>query len=71
MLLLHIQLDDMKTKHKQWVVTDRTTLMNVPQQSDEFIENLVPKMPEMTHHHKIARQQAMYLKELKENLLSH
>jgi hypothetical protein len=45
--------------------------MTVTQQSDEeFIENLVSKMPEMACHHYTARQQARYLKESKGNLLS-
>jgi hypothetical protein len=44
--------------------------MAVTQQSDEFIETLVPKMPELTCHHYIAKQQARCLKESKENLQS-
>jgi hypothetical protein len=43
--------------------------MSVTQQSDEFIENLVSEMPELTYHY-TARQQARYMKESKENLLS-
>jgi hypothetical protein len=41
----------MTIEYKQWVVTDRATLMTVRQQSEEFIENLVSKKPELNHHH--------------------
>jgi hypothetical protein len=44
--------------------------MTVAQQSDELIENLVCKIPELTHHHCTAKQQAKYMKESKENLQS-
>jgi hypothetical protein len=40
-VLLQNELDEMTIQYKQWVVTDRATLMTVTQQSDEFIENLV------------------------------
>jgi hypothetical protein len=61
----------MTVEYKQWVVTDRTTLMTVIQQSDEeCIENLVSKILELTHHHYTAKQQASYLKGSKENLQS-
>jgi hypothetical protein len=36
--------------------------MTVTQQSDELIKDLVPKLPEVTHHY-TAKQQARYLKE--------
>jgi hypothetical protein len=64
------ELDDMTIEYKQWVMTDRATLMTVTQHSDKFIENFVSKMPELTHHHYTAKQQARYLKESKENLQS-
>jgi hypothetical protein len=54
-VLLRNELDDMTVEYKQWVVTDGATLMTVTQQSDELIENLVSKMPEMTLHHYTAR----------------
>jgi hypothetical protein len=44
--------------------------MIVTQQADKFIENLVSKIPELTHHNYTAKQQARYLKESKENLQS-
>jgi hypothetical protein len=69
-VLLHNELDYMTLKYKQWVMTDRATLMNVTQQSDELAENLVSKILELTCHHYTAKQQARYLKESKENLQS-
>jgi hypothetical protein len=69
-VLLQNELDDKTIEYKEWVVTDRATLMTVTQKSDEFIENFVSKMPELTHHHYTAKQQARYLKETKENLQS-
>jgi hypothetical protein len=44
--------------------------MTITQQSDEFIDSLVSETPELTHHHYTAKQQATYLKQLKENLQS-
>jgi hypothetical protein len=55
---------------KQWVMTNRATLTTVTQQSDELIENLVSKIPELTHHNYTARQRARYSEESKENLQS-
>jgi hypothetical protein len=55
----------MTTEYKQWVVKDRETLMTVTQQSDEFLENLLSKIPELTHHHYTAKQQARYLQQPK------
>jgi hypothetical protein len=49
--LLHNELDDMAIEYKQWVMTDTATLMTVTQQSDKLIQNLVPKIPELTHHY--------------------
>jgi hypothetical protein len=51
---------------KQWAMTDRDTLMTATQQSDKLNENLVSKIPELTHHY-TAKQQARYLKLWKEN----
>jgi hypothetical protein len=67
--LLQNELDVMIIQYKQWAVTDIASFMTVTQQSDEFIENLASKMPEMTCHHYTASQQARYLRESKENLL--
>jgi hypothetical protein len=69
-LLLQKELGDMTVEYKQWVVTDRATLMTVIQQSDRFIESLVSKVSELTHHHCTAKQQARYLKESTESLQS-
>jgi hypothetical protein len=52
------------------VGSDRVILITVIQQCDEFIENLVSKILELTYHHFSPKQQARYLKESKENLPS-
>jgi hypothetical protein len=70
-VLFQNELDDMTVEYKQWVVTDRATLMAVTQQSDKFIENLVSEITKLTPHHYTAKQQARYLNESKENLQSH
>jgi hypothetical protein len=69
-VLLQNEVDDSTIEYKLWVETDRATLTTVAQQCGEVIENLVSKMPEITSYHYTARQQARYLKESKENLLS-
>jgi hypothetical protein len=61
-ILLHNELEGMRIEYKQWVMTDKATLITVTQQCDELIENLVPKIPELTCHHYTANQQARYLK---------
>jgi hypothetical protein len=56
--LLYGELDEITVEYKQWV-TDRAALMTVTHQSDELIENLVSKIPKLTHHH-TAKQQVRY-----------
>jgi hypothetical protein len=51
-------------------MTDKATVTTVTQQSDEVIEKLLCKIPEPTHNHYTAKQQARYLKESIENLQS-
>jgi hypothetical protein len=50
-------------------MTDSTTPMTVTQQSDEFNENLLSKIPELTRHY-TAKQQTRYLKQSEENVQS-
>jgi hypothetical protein len=50
-VLIQNELDGMTIEYKQWVVTDRATLMTLRQQSEEIIENLVSKKPDLNHHH--------------------
>jgi hypothetical protein len=68
-VFLQNKVADMTIEYKHWVVTDRTTLTSVTQQSEKFNENLVSKIPELTSHHCTAKQ-ARYLKQSKENLQS-
>jgi hypothetical protein len=49
-VLLQNELDDMTIEYKQWVVTDRATLMTLTQQSIRFIENPVSKIPELNRY---------------------
>jgi hypothetical protein len=63
-VLLQNELDDITIEYKEWVATDRATLMTETQ-SDELIENLMSKMPELTCHQYSAKQKARYLIESK------
>jgi hypothetical protein len=57
-VLFHNELNNIIIGYKQYVMTDRATLMTVTQQSDDLIENLVSKMPELTHHHYAAKNRS-------------
>jgi hypothetical protein len=48
----------MTTENKMQVVIYKAILMTVTQQSDKFIENLMSKVPNITHHHYTAKQKA-------------
>ena len=54
--------------YKQWVTVDRTTLQDCSKPLDEFLEDLVEKLDNLTSHHFIAKQQSQYLTSLKEEL---
>ena len=56
---------DSTTSYKQWVSTDRTTLVNLESTVNEFIDILTDKVFELCHHHFIKVQQAAYLSEAK------
>ena len=53
---------------KLWTSTDRSNLIEVVQSADEFIESLLEKLIQLKKHHYIAKVQASYLREKKENL---
>ena len=60
-------LDD-KITYKQWVSTDRTTLITFQSDVSEFIEALTEKLYELCHHHFIKEAQSSFLTETKTNL---
>ena len=55
-------------EYKQWLSTDRTTLVSVRQARDEFIDTLVSSIAKLRSHHFVAQAQNAHLKELKGRL---
>ena len=55
------EIDDM-VSYKQWVSTDRTSLITVQCTVNDFIETLTEKIFGLCHHHYIKVQQSSYLK---------
>ena len=55
------EIDDM-VSYKQWVSTDRTSLITVQFTVNYFIETLTEKIFGLCHHHYIKVQQSSYLK---------
>ena len=53
---------------KQWVTTDRSTLVDQTMTRGEYGELLVEKINKLSVHHFIAKNQRAYLKKIKENL---
>lgn len=53
-------------EYKQWVSTDKTTLVTITQQVEDFIGNLASKTVDLTRHHFTAKAQNTYLKDLKQ-----
>ena len=56
---------DKTISYKQWVSTDRTTLVTLESAVNEFIDILTDKLFELCHYHFMEDQQAAYLKEAK------
>ena len=52
----------------QWVSNDRSQLVEVENEFDDSIESLVGKFRKLTKHHYIAKKQAEFFKQFKENL---
>lgn len=55
-------------EYKQWISTDRTTLVTVKEQISDFVSNLSEKIVNLTRHHYTAKAQSAYLKNLKEEI---
>ena len=62
--------DDTVT-YKQWVDTDRTTLISVEHEVHEFIDLVVRSYDELRKHQYIMKSQSADLRELKDSLRSH
>ena len=63
------ELDD-TVRYKQWVHTDRTTLITVENEVHEFIDVAANLFDNLRKHHYIMKGQSTYPKDLKENLQS-
>jgi hypothetical protein len=55
--------------YKQWVSTDRNTLIDQQQDRDDFIDSLVQDILNLTLHHFMAKAQSAFLQGLKEKIL--
>ena len=62
--------DDTVT-YKQWVDTDRTTLISVEHEVHEFKDLVVRSYDELRKHQYIMKSQSADLRELKDSLRSH
>lgn len=60
--------DDDEVKYKQWVHTDRTTLVDLQASTYSFIDSLCDACEKLCSHHFITKSQAQYLKEAKNTL---
>lgn len=60
--------EDDEVEFKQWVSTDRTTMISMSQSTEEFIESLTQAISNLTKHHYVAQTQNSFLKQLKERL---
>ena len=60
--------DEFEIEFKQWTTTDRTELVHNALLVDEFIKELCEKLDKITSHSYIAKSQAKYLADLKDNL---
>jgi hypothetical protein len=54
--------------YKQWTSTDRCTLSDISENLDSYLNSLSKKIVKLTRHHFIAKEQASYLKKLKQSL---
>lgn len=63
----HLQ-DQQEVEYKKWVATDKSTLLTVRTEPDEFVEDLVNVIYDLTSHHFTSKTQAQYLKAVKASL---
>lgn len=57
-------------EYKQWVTTDRTTLVTIKESISDFINNLAEKIVNLTRHHYTSKAQSAYLRTLKDAVKS-
>ena len=60
--------EEIEIEFKQWTTVDRAELVSKSLPVDEFIEDLITKLNNLTTHSYIAKAQSRYLREMKENL---
>ena len=54
--------------YKQWIMTDRCSLVTTVKGLDEFVEELTSNLYNLTKHHYVSKCQSNFLVTLKENL---
>ena len=52
-------------RYKQWVSTDRCTLVEVVESREDFLKNLSRKISQLSKHHHLAEEQSAHFKNLK------
>jgi hypothetical protein len=67
-LLDSVQSASDEISYKQWVTTDRCTMITETKTLHEFLTSLSKKIANLVRHHFVAQKQAQYLKKLKETL---
>lgn len=70
-LLNSVQSASEEIMYKQWVTTDRCTMITEVKILHEFLTSLSSKITSLVRHHFVAQKQAQYFKDLKENLPFH
>lgn len=55
-------------KYSLWTTTDRSTMETKLEPVDDFIENLITRLPRLLQHSFITKQQNLYFNHIKENL---
>ena len=63
--------DKDEIRYKQWVSTDRCTLQDIVQSTDDFLESFSAAIIKLLRHHQISREQADAFKRAKECLDDH
>ena len=53
--------------YRQWMTTDRCTLLTVTKSTESFIQSLAEKVVVLTRHHHVAQMQTQYLKKTEGN----
>ncbi|XP_071948717.1 uncharacterized protein [Antedon mediterranea] len=62
-----IDMDD-NINYKQWMHTDRTTIVSLQAPLQEFLEMVCNSFDKLRQHHFVAKSQVAYLRSLKENI---